>query len=422
LLPQQFSNRDQASEQIELVLERLERCRHGAALGLALGQGGEGVEVGAGHGPDLAAAEAVALQLPRAVQLEGHRHRRLLLVHLEGSGFAQGTAQQRQPLGADAQGIGLVAQPEIEAAAGGEALSNSRAVQPEGESPLPVGLQAQGRQARSLFAAPALQQQHRLVGEVGAFLRFQAAQSGPGGAGTGVETVLGEQQVEIGAVASVHRQPPGHMALGGELGHRIAVDQHLHHRLLLGIQVLGVTLGQLHTGEQAIVERGGHQPLLLLLHLGQQTGGVALKDALHAPLRRAAASTFPGHFHQHPIAVPGVVELVFADVHILTTVFPQGKAEPLAGAAQACRNQLRVGVAQQPSLTFLHQLQPLEGIETDAQLLLVRPGGETQSFFELGLGEGLLGGELVEQVGDRELHRGWQLVGGGHRECPLEGR
>ena len=234
-----------------------------------------------------------------------------------------------------------------------------------------------------------------------------------------METVLGEQQVEVGGLAAVHRQPAGHMALGEKLGHRVVVDQHLHHGLLLGIEVAGIRLRQLDAGEQAVVERGGHQPLLLLFHLGQQAGGVALEDALHAAFRRAAASPFPGHLHQHPIAVPGMVQLVLANVDVFAPVLAQGKAEALAGAAQAGGDQFGIVAAQQAGFAVLHQLQAPEGIETDAQLLLLRFRAQAQGLLELGQGQGLLGGELVEQVGDRELHRGWQLVGRGQRGDPL---
>ena len=128
LLAQQFAHRDQAGELVELVLERFERGRHGAALGLAFSQRGEGCEVDAGNRPDLAAAEAVALQCALGADLQRHRHGRLRLVHPEGGGLAQGRAQQRQPLPPHAQGIGLVAQPEVQAAARAEALGHRRTV------------------------------------------------------------------------------------------------------------------------------------------------------------------------------------------------------------------------------------------------------------------------------------------------------
>ena len=49
---------------------------------------------------------------------------------------------------------------------------------------------------------------------------------------------------------------------------------------------------------------------------------MAFKNALHPALWGAAAAPFPGHLDQHPIAVPGVVELVVADVDVLAAVFP----------------------------------------------------------------------------------------------------
>ena len=119
--------------------------------------------------------------------------------------------------------------------------------------------------------------------------------------------VLGEQQFQIRLFPAIHRQPPGHVTQGGKLGHRVAIDRHLHHRVLFGIEMGFVVCWQFDAGEQSIVERGGHQTLGLLFQLSQQAGGLALEDALHAAFRRAATPPFSGHPHQHPIAIPSVV-------------------------------------------------------------------------------------------------------------------
>ena len=224
-----------------------------------------------------------------------------------------------------------------------------------------------------------------------------------------MEPVLGQQQVEVGCFPPVDRQAASHVALGGELPHRVAVHQHFHHRGLFGIEMGGVTSWQLNRRKQAVVQGGGHQTLILLLDLGQQGGGVALKNALHPALRRATASALAGHLHQHPIAVPGVVELVIADVDVFATVFAQGKAEAFAGATQPCGDQFRVFAAGYAGLTDLQQAKAAEAVEADLKLLLFSFLANAQGFFQLCQRQGFLGGQLVEQVGDRELHlwEGW---------------
>ena len=147
-----------------------------------------------------------------------------------------------------------------------------------------AAFQGDGGKTGGLAGAPQLWQQAGLAGEVDPIPGGGCLEAGLGRRGPLVQMVLGEQQIQIGLLTALHRQAAHHVALGRELGHREAVDHDLHHRLLLGGEVGRIQLGQLHRGEQTIVEGDGHQTLLLPLHLGQQAGGAALEDALHAPL------------------------------------------------------------------------------------------------------------------------------------------
>ena len=114
-----------------------------------------------------------------------------------------------------------------------------------------------------------------------------------------------------------------------------------------------------------------------------------------------------------------MVELVVADVDVFATVFPQGKAKALARAPQPGGNQLRVFPALDAVFNFLHHPKLDQTIHTDPQLLLLGFLAKAKRLFQLGDGQGFFGGKLVEQVGDRELHRLGQLVGGGPpREAP----
>ena len=220
-----------------------------------------------------------------------------------------------------------------------------------------------------------------------------------------MQAVFGQEKVAIGFLAGMDRQAAGHVALGRQLGYRVAVHPHLHHRLLGGVEVHRVGGGQFQGGEQAIVEGNGHEPIVLLLDLGQQAGGLALQDALDAALGRAAPTALAGDPHQHPIPIPGVVELVVPDVDVFFAVVAQGKAEALAAAAQAGLNQARVIAAADAVFAFFEHPDATEAGEGDAEQLLVARVGEPKRFFERGDGQGLLARELVEQVSDRELHR-----------------
>ena len=191
-LTQQSCQGNQLFHQGQLVLEAFECRRQGAAFGLALGQGIEGVGCRTGHRFDHAAAEAVVLQLACRVELQGYREGRLGFAHLEGAGLSQGRTEQGQPFPPHAEGIGLLPQPDVEGAARGVALADGRTVQPQGPAPFPL-LQAQGWQAGGLLTCPGLQQQGRLVSEVRAVFGRQGLEGGPRCLGPGVEPVFGEQ-------------------------------------------------------------------------------------------------------------------------------------------------------------------------------------------------------------------------------------
>ena len=74
-------------------------------------------------------------------------------------------------------------------------------------------------------------------------------------------------------------------------------------------------------------------------------------------------------------------------------------------------------------LTDLKQAKAAEPVEADLKLLLFSFLADAQGFFQLCQRQGFLGGQLVEQVGDRELHRweGW-LAGGRPGEPGVQGR
>ena len=284
LVPQQPGDGDQLFQQGQVILQALQGRGHGAALRFAICQGGQGVQASGSHGLDLAAAEAIVLQLALRAEFQGDRQGCLDLPRLEGCGLGQGGAQQGQPFVPYAEGVGLLAQPEVKGTARGIALADGRRVHPKGPAPLAL-FEAKARQCWGVLACPGFQQQDRLGGEVGAFLGRQGLEGGPGGLGSGVEAVLGEQQVAVGRFAAVHRQAAGHVALGGELAHGVPVDQHLHHGGLLRLEMAGIGWGQFHRRQQTVVQGSGDQSLLLLFDLGQQRGGVPLEDALHATFR-----------------------------------------------------------------------------------------------------------------------------------------
>ena len=169
----------------------------------------------------------------------------------------------------------------IEGAAEADPFGHGRGVHPEAQAVVEA-FQRDRRQDRCLAAVPALQQQGRQGGEIVAVLAVQRFGSGLGRCRPVAQVVLGEQQIEIGLRTRIHSQAARHMALGRQLPDGEAIHLHLHHGLLGRLQVLGIAGGELHRREQPVVEGHGHQPFVLLLHMGQQAGGAALEDALHA--------------------------------------------------------------------------------------------------------------------------------------------
>ena len=220
-----------------------------------------------------------------------------------------------------------------------------------------------------------------------------------------MQVVLGEQQVEIRLFAAMHGQAPHHVPLGSELGDGEAIDHHLHHRLLGWLEMARVRFRKLHGGEQTVVEWDRHKPLLLPFHLGQQAGGAAFEDALHTTLRRTSPPPLPGDAHQHAVAVPGVIELMIPDVDVLAAVIAQGEAEALARAAQPGRDQFVVRLTEQACLVLLNQVEAEHGVEPDAQLLFLLGTAQAQRLLEPAELNHLVAGELIEKIGDRELHR-----------------
>ena len=212
---------------------------------------------------------------------------------------------------------------------------------PKPPASLLPGFEGKARQRGGLQSAPALRQEHRQVREIGTFLGLQLAEAGAGCCWPPLEVMFGEQEIPIGIGTTPHRQAPGHMPAGGELAHREAVDADLHHRLPGTAGMDPVVGGQFNAGEQPVIEGNGHQAVLLPgFDLSQEACGVPSQDALNPAFGGAAAAPLPGDLHQHPVAVPGMVELVVANVDVLATVVPQGETEALAGAAKSGRHQI----------------------------------------------------------------------------------
>ena len=114
-----------------------------------------------------------------------------------------------------------------------------------------------------------------------------------------------------------------------------------------------------------------------------------------------------GDPHQNPVTVPGVVELVVADIDVLAAVLTQGKTEALAAATQSGFDQPLVFDTADAVITLLKHADPGEGGESDAELLLIGLSRQAETFFKLAGAEGLLLRELLDEVRDRELHGCW---------------
>ena len=72
-------------------------------------------------------------------------------------------------------------------------------------------------------------------------------------------------------------------------------------------------------------------------------------------------------------------------------------------------------------LRLRHHRQPHQGVEADPQLLPFLIAAQGEGFLEILEGEGIGVRQLVEQVSDRELHRGVEAGSGRTRlECGRE--
>jgi hypothetical protein len=213
------------------------------------------------------------------VEVEGDRNRRLAAAGLEGGGFGQAGGQQLEPAAPDTEGLALVLNPALEGLAEADALTHRRGVHPKAPTLLPR-LQGKSRQSRRFGAAPGGEQQGRQGAEILAGWlgrpRCGARRGRPV-----VQSVLGQQQIEVRRLATLHREAASHMPLGGELGHGEPVDPHLDDGVGRRFQIGGVACRQLHGGEQAIVKGHRQQASVLPLELRQQAGGASLQDALH---------------------------------------------------------------------------------------------------------------------------------------------
>ena len=96
---------------------------------------------------------------------------------------------------------------------------------------------------------------------------------------------------------------------------------------------------QFNASKHPVIQGGGQNVIALLLHLSQQRFGGSLQDALNATFGRAASAAFPRHPHQNTIAIPGVVQLMVADVDVFAAVVANGEAEAFAAATQAGINR-----------------------------------------------------------------------------------
>ena len=65
------------------------------------------------------------------VEIEGHREGRFALARGEGCRLTEGAGHQGQPGPAQAEGFGLLPQPEIQGTSGAEPFGQGRGVDPE---------------------------------------------------------------------------------------------------------------------------------------------------------------------------------------------------------------------------------------------------------------------------------------------------
>ena len=139
------------------------------------------------------------------------------------------------------------------------------------------------------------------------------------------------------------------MSFGWALGHRIAIHADLHHGgWWILLKVISIPLGESNAGEQAIVEGNRNKMVLLLFHLSEQGGGGSLEDALNTAFWRASSPPLSKDSNQNAVSVPGVIQLMIADVDVIPTIVPDREAEPLAAAAKSSLDQVWIATPANP--------------------------------------------------------------------------
>jgi len=194
------------------------------------------------------------------------------------------------------------------------------------------------------------------------------------------------------------------MALGWELADREAVEADLHHGGVTGFGMGSIRFRKLNGRMQPIIEGNSHQLFGLALHLGQNRGVSALKDALNHPLWRAPPAPFTGDFDQNPIAIPGMVELVIPQVDVLTSVFAQGKAEAFAGGAHPGLKDGVVGGAADSFLSTGDDAHLGQRLQCQLQLGLLNRCLEGQLLLQIRQRQHRVPPQLIQQIGDGKFH------------------
>ena len=173
---------------------------------------------------------------------------------------------------------------------------------------------------------------------------------------------LGEHQLAVDFTASIEGQGSCDMPPRGELSNRVAIEHHFRNgRPLLTIGMGSVIRGQLNGRQQAVIERNRHHTIILLFHRSQEACGGTLEDALNTTLGRTASTAFSRQPHEHTITIPGVIQLVVADVDVITTVIADREAKPFAAAAKSRFDEVIGFAATHPS--FRINVQNSEAIQ-----------------------------------------------------------
>ena len=133
------------------------------------------------------------------------------------------------------------------------------------------------------------------------------------------------------------------MALSRKLTNWKPINTHLNHFGISGFGMGCVQFRQLDGCVETIIEGHSHQLLSLALYLSQDRGVSPLENALNNTLWRTATPPFAGDLDQHPITIPGMVQLVISQINVLASVFPQRETKPLTGGADPCFKNSLVG-------------------------------------------------------------------------------